>query len=179
MIKSYQGSGTQYSFRTYQKLSGIDRNQASTQQLQLSPNVSTQTKIRYYDQKLRQISNDMDSNRISMNDVNAKNSLEKIRAGDHTVTSRKRNNLVLSLDSINLPQIKTQRNNGRHNFKQELFKAYIDRYHDQQSRDEPAKPSPLINHVAQNKKLAPKFGVIKDLKLFMTNQKKDELRQKL
>jgi hypothetical protein len=41
------------------------------------------------------------------------------------------------------------------------------------------KLGPMIDHVAQNKKLAPKIKVINELQLFVANQKKDELREKL
>ena len=42
-------------------------------------------------------------------------------------------------------------------------------------RDEPPLPR-IVNHVSQNIKLAQKIGVIRDLHLFVSNQKKDDLR---
>ena len=59
----------------------------------------------------------MDSNSISLEDVNAKSSLEFKKSGGKPALAKTRNKLVLSLDGINLPAIKTVRNKGRQHFK--------------------------------------------------------------
>ena len=61
-----------------------------------------QNKIKYYDRRLQQISLDMDSNSINMQDITAKSSLEfRRQGGKASLKLKKRNDKILSLDPAN------------------------------------------------------------------------------